>query len=178
MGRVRTKTVKKSARQIIEKYYSKLTLDFQINKKVCDEIAVLPSKRMRNKISGYVTKLMKRIQRGPVRGISLKLQEEERERRMDFVPTVSALSKSRILIDSDTKDLLAKLRANVPNAQLPPVKPKRDDKAKGRKGRDGKSRDGKKRTFNKSRGGAANRKPREPKQQAAPATTEAAPAAE
>lgn len=85
---VRTKTVKKSARVIIEKYYSKLTLDFHTNKRVTGEVAIIPSKRMRNKIAGFVTHLMKRIQRGPVRGISLKLQEEEREARLDFVPEV------------------------------------------------------------------------------------------
>lgn len=55
MGRVRTKTVKKASRVIIEKYYTKLTHDFHSNKRICEEIAVIPSKKMRNRIAGYAT---------------------------------------------------------------------------------------------------------------------------
>lgn len=50
MGRVRTKTVKKSAKVIIERYYPKLTLDFETNKRICDEVAIIASKRLRNKV--------------------------------------------------------------------------------------------------------------------------------
>jgi small subunit ribosomal protein S17e len=106
---VRTKTVKKSARTIVEKYYTRLTTDFHTNKRLVDDVAILPSKRMRNKIAGYTTHLMRRIAKGPVRGISLKLQEEERERRLDFVPEVSALDQETIQIDPDTRDLLESL---------------------------------------------------------------------
>mmetsp|Transcript_37929 Transcript_37929/g.45810 ORF Transcript_37929/g.45810 Transcript_37929/m.45810 type:complete len:126 (+) Transcript_37929:74-451(+) len=106
---VRTKTVKKSARTIVEKYYPRLTLDFHTNKRIIDEIAITPSKRMRNKIAGFTTHLMRRIEKGPVRNISLKLQEEERERRLDFVPEVSALEKEAIEIDGDTRDMLESL---------------------------------------------------------------------
>ncbi|XP_043712031.1 40S ribosomal protein S17-like [Telopea speciosissima] len=109
MGRVRTKTVKKSSRQVIERYYSRMTLDFHTNKKVLEEVAIIPSKRLRNKIAGFSTHLMKRIQRGPVRGISLKLQEEERERRMDFVPDESAIKTDAIEVDKETIEMLTAL---------------------------------------------------------------------
>eukprot|EP00013_Stygamoeba_regulata_P001780 CAMPEP_0177642644 /NCGR_PEP_ID=MMETSP0447-20121125/7701_1 /TAXON_ID=0 /ORGANISM="Stygamoeba regulata, Strain BSH-02190019" /LENGTH=147 /DNA_ID=CAMNT_0019144825 /DNA_START=91 /DNA_END=534 /DNA_ORIENTATION=+ len=106
MGRVRTKTVKKASRIIIEKYYPRLTTDFQVNKKICEEVASIQSKRLRNKIAGYTTHLMKRIARGPVRGISFKLQEEERERKDNYVPEKSAVDTSNIEVDADTKAML------------------------------------------------------------------------
>ncbi|KAK1531338.1 40S ribosomal protein S17 [Colletotrichum paranaense] len=160
MGRVRTKTVKKSAKVIIERYYPRLTLDFETNKRICDEIAIIASKRLRNKVSkkiatqtqhtswtnegpretaskhrcwgygkiaGYTTHLMKRIQRGPVRGISFKLQEEERERKDQFVPEVSALDftqnteSGQLEVDVETKDLLKHLGFDAIPVNVTPV---------------------------------------------------------
>ncbi|GMK57710.1 hypothetical protein CspeluHIS016_0405440 [Cutaneotrichosporon spelunceum] len=112
MGRVRTKTVKRASRVLIEKYYPRLTLDFHTNKRLLDEVAQVPSKRLRNKISGFTTHLMKRIQKGPVRGISFRLQEEERERKDQYVPEVSAIAvseESPLEVDGETKDLLRSL---------------------------------------------------------------------
>jgi small subunit ribosomal protein S17e len=89
MGRVRTKTVKRASRELIEKYYHKLSDDFHLNKKICDHVADIGTKRLRNKIAGYTTHLMKRIQKGPVKGVSLKVQEEQREKLLDIIPTQS-----------------------------------------------------------------------------------------
>ncbi|KIJ06464.1 hypothetical protein PAXINDRAFT_91940, partial [Paxillus involutus ATCC 200175] len=79
--------------------------------------AVVPSKRLRNKISGFTTHLMKRIQRGPVRGISFKLQEEERERKDNYVPEVSALDTSTtgLDLDDDTSEMLKALNFDIPH---------------------------------------------------------------
>ena len=106
MGRIRTKTTKRAARLVIERFYGQLSFDFQDNKRVCDEVATIPSKRMRNKIAGYVTHLMRRLERGPVRGISFKLQEQEREKRDNWMPTQSRLDVPKIQVDKDTKLML------------------------------------------------------------------------
>merc|ERR1711924_214880 len=109
MGRVRNKTVKRSSKKIVERYYQRLTLDFNTNKRICDEVAMIPSKKLRNKIAGFTTHMMKRINRGPVKGISLKLQEEEREKRLDYIPDISAVDveiERGIEIDNDTKNML------------------------------------------------------------------------
>jgi len=95
MGRIKNKTVKRASREVIEKYFYKLTEDFHYNKKILDTVAEVPSKRLRNKIAGFTTHLVRRIQKGPVKGISLKIQEEQREKLFDIIP-----EKSKIQIDN------------------------------------------------------------------------------
>lgn len=64
---------------------------------------------------------MKRIQRGPVRGISFKLQEEERERKDQYVPEVSALDftqnseSGQLDVDQETKDMLKSMGVSFLN---------------------------------------------------------------
>ena len=106
MGRVRTKTVKRASKVLLERHYGKLTTDFHLNKRILSEVAKVPTKKLRNKIAGFATHLVKRIQRGPVKGISLKVQEEERERRLDWVPKESEIKIDKVAIDAETEKML------------------------------------------------------------------------
>lgn len=59
MGRIRTKYIKRKSREILDRYKDKLGKDFEKNKKVLDEIADIPSKKIRNKIAGCIVHLIK-----------------------------------------------------------------------------------------------------------------------
>ncbi|VDO05895.1 unnamed protein product, partial [Haemonchus placei] len=101
----------------------KITHDFHTNKRICDEVAIIGSKQLRNKIAGYITHLMKRIEKGPVRGISIKLQEEERERRDNYMPEISAVDASvigQLKVDPDTKHMLESMVCLLLSDFLPP----------------------------------------------------------
>lgn len=59
MGKVRTSIVKRTARRIMELYPEKVSLSFEENKKLVQEVVEVKSKKLRNQIAGYLTHLMK-----------------------------------------------------------------------------------------------------------------------
>lgn len=63
MGRIRTNFIKKFGKKTFSKYKNELSDNFEGNKKKVNEILDVPSKQLRNKIAGYVTKLVKKEKR-------------------------------------------------------------------------------------------------------------------
>ncbi len=59
MGKVRPTYVKRLAWQIMEKYGSLVTDNFEENKKLLKELTDVKSKKLRNKVAGYLVRLVK-----------------------------------------------------------------------------------------------------------------------
>jgi small subunit ribosomal protein S17e len=63
MGKVRIWLVKRTARKLLEMYPDLFTEDFQHNKMVVSQLIETPSKKLRNQIAGYVTRLVRLYKR-------------------------------------------------------------------------------------------------------------------
>jgi small subunit ribosomal protein S17e len=57
MGKVRTEQVKRIARELLEKYPSKFTADFENNKQFVNEYTNISSTKLRNRVAGYTARL-------------------------------------------------------------------------------------------------------------------------
>ncbi len=57
MGRVKNSLIKRIARELFEKYKDEITGDFYKNKELLKDIIQVQSKKLRNQIIGYVTRL-------------------------------------------------------------------------------------------------------------------------
>lgn len=58
MGRIKTTPVKRATRKIFGEHKDRFTEDFDKNKKIVSELIETPSKKIRNMIAGYATRLV------------------------------------------------------------------------------------------------------------------------
>jgi len=58
LGKVRPERVKKVARELLSRYPDKFTADFESNKKLIGSLSKIPSVKLRNRIAGYITRLV------------------------------------------------------------------------------------------------------------------------
>ena len=59
MGRIKTKAVKRITEELVENHFDEFTEDFDKNKAVVEQYTDIPSKKLRNIITGYVTRRVK-----------------------------------------------------------------------------------------------------------------------
>jgi Ribosomal protein S17E len=66
---LQTNRIRKLTYELINKYHDKFTYDFQANKEFIDQVTESESKYGRNKITGYVTRIIKKEKRAA--GVSI-----------------------------------------------------------------------------------------------------------
>lgn len=59
MGKVRTEIVKRISIELVDRYERSFATEFEQNKQFLNEIGLDVSKKMRNRIAGYITSIMK-----------------------------------------------------------------------------------------------------------------------
>mgnify|MGYP006292578463 FL=1 len=59
MGRIKTMLIKRVSNDLVAEHGSKFKKDFKENKEIVAKMTDIPSKKIRNIIAGYVTRLVK-----------------------------------------------------------------------------------------------------------------------
>lgn len=59
MGRIKTQLVKRTTLALYREHRERFTTTFEENKKIVSGLAEFPSKKIRNVVAGYLTRLMR-----------------------------------------------------------------------------------------------------------------------
>ena len=59
MGKVRTEMIKRISIELLDRYPKSFAVEFEQNKQFLKEIGLDVSKKLRNKIAGYITRLVR-----------------------------------------------------------------------------------------------------------------------
>jgi small subunit ribosomal protein S17e len=57
LGKVRTDTIKRISRELVRRFPDRFTGDWETDKESVNQLVTTQSKRLRNRIAGYVTRL-------------------------------------------------------------------------------------------------------------------------
>jgi len=73
VGSIRPRYIKKAARELLQHYPDEFTTDFETNKRLVEQYTDVDSKKVRNRIAGYLVRLVRNRMRMQAR----MLGEEE-----------------------------------------------------------------------------------------------------
>ncbi|USH00035.1 30S ribosomal protein S17e [Thermococcus argininiproducens] len=66
MGNIKQRFIKRTGRELFNRYPNEFTRDFEHNKKKVEELTNITSKTIRNRIAGYVTRLVRLKEEGKI----------------------------------------------------------------------------------------------------------------
>ena len=81
MGRIKTTQIKRVTHQLMKIHANEFSEDFDKNKEIVNTLISTPSKRLRNNVAGYVTRLVKKSKE-PEDRISTGTRDEEYSREL------------------------------------------------------------------------------------------------
>lgn len=74
MGKVRTEKIKRTARELVRRFPNRFSTNFQNNKESVKALTLISSTKLRNRIAGYITRLVSMSQ--PTQESESKGEEE------------------------------------------------------------------------------------------------------
>ena len=104
--------IKRISYEVLEDHKSMFGKDFADNKKVLDQIAIIRSKSLKNKISGYITRLIKKeIREEKVKQAQIASSQSEEPIEKEVQPETS--EPTTVSKETSTEDVEEKTETTV-----------------------------------------------------------------